>query len=419
MNIFDNLESEVRSYCRDFPKEFNRASGSYIYTDDNEAYLDFLAGAGALNYGHNNPKIINPIIDYLKDNGLLHGLDLHTTAKKEFLETFDEVILKPRDLDYKVMFCGPTGTNAVEAAIKLARKVTGRDLIFAFSGGFHGMTSGSLALSSKKSIKETLGSSGNFSRFFPYSKKFNDDFDSIDYIESVIEDEYSGTQTPAAIILETVQAEGGVNVADTEWLKKLEKLCKKHNILLIVDDIQVGNGRTGTFFSFERAGIKPDLVTLSKSISGSGLPMSLLLINEEDDIFFPAEHNGTFRGNQLAFVGAKEALKLMEDENLLDEVKNKEKIIKDYFNKEIQPDFPDLELRGLGLIYGIDFNNYDKGLAQEVVKECFDNHLIIENAGKNGNVLKLLPALTISNEDLLKGLDIIKNAINKVMKSNQ
>lgn len=416
MSIFEELESEVRSYCRDFPEEFNRAQGSYLYSSSGKEYLDFFSGAGALNYGHNNPKIINPIINYLQENGVIHALDMNTTAKKEFLETFDEVILKPRELDYKVMFCGPTGTNAVEAAIKLARKVTGRDTVFAFFGSFHGMTAGSLAVSSKKKIKQHLGSSGNFSEFFPYSnaKTFSKDFDSIDYIDSVLEDEYSGIEVPAAIILETVQAEGGVNVAETEWLKKLRKLCDKYGIVLIVDDIQVGNGRTGNFFSFERADIVPDMVTLSKSISGSGLPMSLLLINEDMDAYYPGEHNGTFRGNQLAFIGAREALKLLEDEKLLDQVKHKEELVNNFIKENILNKHPEIEHRGIGLIHGLDFNNYEiDELALDLVHECFNNQLIIENAGKNGNVLKILPALTISDEDLLKGLNIIKDAIDK------
>lgn len=414
MSIYDEVESNVRSYCRDFPVEIEKAKGSYVYTKDGEQYLDFLAGAGALNFGHNNEEIVSPIIDYLQNNGIIHALDLNTTAKTDFLETFNEKILKPRELDYKVMFCGPTGTNAVEAAIKLARKVTGRDTVFAFFGSFHGMTTGSLAVSSKKSIKENLGSAGNFSRFFPYSDQYG--FDSVDYIEKVLEDEYSGYELPAAIILETVQAEGGVNIASEEFLKKLEKLCKKYGILLIVDEIQAGIGRTGNYFSFERAGIKPDLVTVSKSISGAGLPMSLLLINSEDDIYRPGEHNGTFRGNQLAFVGAKAALDYLEENSLLEKVQEDEKYIKESF-QELLEEFPDIDYRGIGLIHGLDFNKFvDKTIAKQILDECFKNNLIIENAGPNGNVLKLLPPLTISRNELEDGLKIIKDSVRKVLK---
>lgn len=415
MSIFESIESQVRSYCRDFPVTFDRAQGSLLYDENGREYLDFLAGAGALNYGHNNPKIIEPIIDYLKDGGILHGLDLSTTAKRDFLETFNELVLKPRNLSYKVMFTGPTGTNAVEAAIKLARKVTGRDQIFAFTGSFHGMTTGSLSVSSKKSIKENLGSAGNFSRFFPYSGGF---YDAIEYLDQALEDDYSGLEIPAAIILETTQAEGGVNVAETEWLKRLRDLCDKYGILLIVDDIQVGIGRTGTFFSFERAGIEPDMITLSKSISGSGLPMALLLIKDEYDIYRPAEHNGTFRGNQLAFIGAAAALKLLKEDQILDQVAYKEKVINDFFEKELFPNYPKLEHRGIGLIHGIDFSAYKEAdLVNKIVQKCFENGLVIENAGKGGNVLKILPALTIPEEQLNKGLEIIQRSVQEVMEA--
>lgn len=415
MSIFENIESQVRSYSRDFPVTFDRAQGSILFDEDGKEYLDFLAGAGALNYGHNNPKIIEPIIDYLKDGKILHGLDLSTTAKRDFLETFSEVILEPRGYNYKVMFTGPTGTNAVEAAIKLARKVTGRDQVFAFTGSFHGMTSGSLAVSSKKSIKENLGSAGNFSRFFPYSGGF---YDAIEYLDQALTDDYSGLEIPAAIILETTQAEGGVNVAETEWLKRLRDLCDKYGILLIVDDIQVGIGRTGTFFSFERAGIEPDMITLSKSISGAGLPMALLLIKDEYDIYRPAEHNGTFRGNQLAFIGAAAALKLLKEDQILDQVKYKEKLINDFVDHDLLKIYPKLEHRGIGLIHGIDFSAYQEAdLVNKIVHQCFKNGLIIENAGKGGNVLKILPALTIPEEELNQGLSIIKRSVKEVMEA--
>lgn len=414
MNIFEELESQVRTYSRDFPVEFNRAKGSYLYDNDGNAYLDFLAGAGALNYGHNHEKIINPIIDYLRDNGILHGLDMSTSAKRNFLETFNEVILKPRNFSYKVMFCGPTGTNAVEAAIKLARKVTGRDKVYAFSGSFHGMTSGSLAVSSKRSIKENLGSAGNFSRFFPYSN--NPTFDSIDYLDHVLEDEYSGFEIPAAIILETTQAEGGVIVADTDWLRRLRELCDKYGILLIVDDIQVGVGRTGTFFSFERAGIEPDMITLSKSISGAGLPMALLLIKDEYDIYRPGEHNGTFRGNQIAFIGAKAALELLKEDQILDQVQYKEKVINKYVEDEIKSLYPEIEHRGIGLIHGLDFSAYNReNLGADIIAKCFEKGLVIENAGHGGNTVKLLPALNIPEDDLIKGLEIIKESISEIL----
>lgn len=324
MNIFEKCESNVRSYCRSFPDIFHRAKGSMIYSDSGKEYIDFFAGAGALNYGHNHDYIKQKVISYLDADGIAHGLDMYTSAKEKFLAKFDEVVLSPKNFDYRIQFCGSTGTNAVEAALKLARKVKQRPGIFSFMGAYHGMTLGSLSITGNIGIRSgAIGTSSNVT-FMPYPYGFMDSFDTIEYIESVLNDVNSGVEKPAAIIFETVQAEGGVIIAPIEWMQKLRNLCDKHDILLICDDIQVGCGRTGSFFSFERANIVPDIVVLSKSISGYGFPMSLLLIKPDLDIWEPGEHNGTFRGNQLAFVGATAALEYRESYDFEPDVKAKE-----------------------------------------------------------------------------------------------
>jgi diaminobutyrate-2-oxoglutarate transaminase len=293
MNIFETRESNVRSYCRNFPDVFHRAKGSVLYSESGNEYMDFLAGAGALNYGHNNDYIKDKVISYLQADAITHGLDLHTSAKEQFLSKFSQAILVPKNLDYRVQFCGPTGTNAVEAALKLARKITKRTGIFSFMGAFHGMSLGSLSISGNLAIRSGISGTSNQVTFMPYPYGFMESFDTIEYIDSVLSDVNSGIEKPAAIIFETVQAEGGVIVAPIEWIQKLRSLCDKHNILLICDDIQVGCGRTGPFFSFERANITPDMVVLSKSISGYGFPMSLLLIKPDLDIWEPGEHTGS------------------------------------------------------------------------------------------------------------------------------
>lgn len=417
MNIFEKYESEVRSYCRSFPVVFSKAKGSFIYDTNENKYYDFFNGAGALNYGHNNEVIMSKVIEYIKQNGITHALDMSTEAKKKFMETFINVILQPRGLDYKFMFCGSTGTNANEAAIKIARRTTGRKTIFAFMGSFHGMTLGSLALTSNSYSREGAGVSLNDAVFMPFPYGFNESFDTIDYIENVIKDDHSGIELPAAIIVETVQAEGGVIVAQIEWLKRLRELCTKYNILLICDDIQVGCGRTGTFFSFERAGIMPDIVTLSKSIGGCGFPMSLLLLKAEVDSLRPGEHNGTFRGNQLAFVAATEALQYYIDDKFLNDVKNKEQIITKWANHEIVAMNEMLIHRGIGLIHGIDFAKIPNAeeICKKIANVCFEHKLIIERAGRNDTVLKLMPPLTISTDELYEGLDIIKKSISQVL----
>ncbi len=412
--VFSQYESQVRSYCRSFPVVFNQARGARLIDENGQEYIDFFAGAGSLNLGHNHPQIKSRLIEYLQNDGLLHGLDMFTDAKRNFLSTLHEKVLQPRGYDYKTQFPGPTGTNAVEAALKLARKVKGRTGVFAFQGGFHGMTLGSLAATGNKGNRVGAAQPLSNINFMPYPHGFNNTFDTIEYIRNVVTDPSSGIEKPAAILLETIQAEGGVVVAEDAWLQRLRQLCDDLDILMIVDDIQVGCGRTGDFFSFESSGIVPDIVTLSKSISGCGLPLAVVLLKPELDIWNPGEHNGTFRGNQLAFIGGAEAIQLWHSENLSALVQQRYQVVKQFMNDHIQPLNSNLEIRGRGLIFGIDFTALEKPeLVGEICKECFANGLIIENAGRNGQVLKLLPPLNIPISDLEKGLSIIVAAVKK------
>ncbi|WP_055108696.1 diaminobutyrate--2-oxoglutarate transaminase [Paenibacillus ihumii] len=420
MNLFEQWESNVRSYCRSFPAVFDRAKGELLYSEDDKAYIDFFAGAGALNYGHNNMYIKEQILDYLHSDRIMHGLDMYTKAKLEFIQTFTERILLPKKLDYKLQFCGPTGTNAVEAALKLARKVTGRSGVFAFMGGFHGMSLGSLSVTSSKSLRAGAGLPLDRVTFMPFPGEAFSEHDSLAYIRQVLKDTHSGVDIPAAIILETIQAEGGINVASASWLQQLRLLCDEHQILLIVDEIQVGCGRTGPFFSFERAGIVPDLVTLSKSISGYGLPMSLLLLKPELDIWGPGEHNGTFRGNQLAFIAAKAALEYRSMVDLEKQVQQKEEFVRSFLINEIMPLHQNIDVRGMGLIWGIDVSGFaDERRAALISSKCFENGLIIERAGRNDTVLKIMPPLTISLESLEAGCLILKSALQQVIADSE
>ena len=411
-NIFESRESNVRSYCRNFPDIFHRAKDSIIYSETGAEYIDFLAGAGALNYGHNNDYIKHKVIAYLESDAIAHGLDMHTSAKKEFLEKFFSSVLEPKKLDYKVQFCGPTGTNAVEAALKLARKIKKRPGIFSFMGAYHGMTLGSLAATGNIAARAGAGVTSNNVTFMPYPYGFMESFNTIGYIEAVLNDVNSGIEKPAAIIFETVQAEGGVIVAPVEWMQQLRDLCDRHDILLICDDIQVGCGRTGPFFSFERAHIVPDMVILSKSIGGYGFPMSLLLIKPELDIWEPGEHTGTFRGNQLAFVGAAAALEYRENIRLEPEVQVKEFLLKKFLAAEIAPISEKIDIRGIGLIWGIDLVNFGgASFAKKVTSRCFELGLIVERVGRNDTAIKILPPLTIEWPILKKGCLILQQAL--------
>ena len=410
MRIIEQLESEVRSYVRSFPAVFDTAEGAYLIDEHGNRFIDFFAGAGTLNYGHNNPRITQAMIEYLGRNGIVHGLDKATVAKKNFLQKFHDTILVPRNLDYKVQFTGPTGTNAVETALKLARMVKRRSNIIAFTNGYHGLTMGSLAVTGNDFYRdEHYGARANADSM-PYDGYFGDDVNTIEYLRKFISDKSSGVDLPAAIIVETVQGEGGINVASIEWLQQLEALCREFDILLIIDDIQMGNGRTGSFFSFERAGIKPDMVTLSKSIGG-GLPMALVLMRPELDQWKPGEHTGTFRGNNLAFVAATEALGYWDNDDFAEGVAYKGRILEQLL-QEIVDKYPELEirLRGLGMAWGLDFRSRP-GFAADVSREAFNKQLVIELAGAEDNVVKFLPSLTIDEETLREGIAIIDEVI--------
>lgn len=390
-----------------------------MVSDSGKEFIDFFAGAGALNYGHNNPYIMTRVMEYLQSNGILHALDIHTTAKEAFMEAFQTKILQPRGLNYKVQFCGPTGTNATEAAIRLARKKTGRPGIFSFMGGYHGMSAGSLAATGNIDDRKSVSGLLPNVVFFPYPCQLYQNIDTIDYMEHVLTDDHSGVEKPAAIIYETVQAEGGINLAEMDWYRRLRDLCDRHDILLICDDVQVGCYRTGKFFSFEHAGIVPDMVVLSKSISGCGFPMALMLMKPELDVWEPGEYSGTFRGYQLAMVGAKAAIEFGEQYDMPEKVAEKAVLIQKYLEGEILPLDSRLQIRGLGMVWGIDFSALEEDItAREVSDLCYEKGLIIETAGRQGNVLKLIPSLTIEPEQLTAGLDIIRDSIKALQGSS-
>ncbi len=414
MRIFEEMESEVRGYVRAFPAVFDKAQGAFLYDEQGNEFIDFFAGAGTLNYGHNNPLISEALIAYLQHGGIVHGLDKATVAKKNFLQKLRDTILAPRNLDYKVQFTGPTGTNAVETALKLARMVKRRSNIIAFTNGYHGLTMGSLAVTGNDFYRDESYGARNNADSVPFDGYFGPDVNTIDYLRKFLEDASSGIDLPAAIIVETVQGEGGINVASAQWLRDLEKLCHDYDILLIIDDIQMGNGRTGTFFSFEEAGIKPDMVTVSKSIGG-GLPMALLLMRPELDQWKPGEHTGTFRGNNLAFIAATQALSYWDNDDFAESIKYKGEIMEQELRKIVDKyqGQLDIELRGRGMVWGLDINR--PGFAGEVSAEAFANNLVIELAGADDNVVKFLPSLIIEEETLRQGIAIIDQVIGELL----
>ena len=411
ISTINRLESKVRSYCRHFPVVFTKAKGSTLEDEEGNQYIDFLAGAGALNYGHNDPVLKEKLLEYIEADNIVHGLDLATEAKRAFMETFESLILLPRKMRYKMQFTGPTGTNAVEAAMKIARNVTGRQTIVSFTNGFHGVTLGSVAATGNSHFRDGCGIQPQGAVFMPYDGYMGDEIDTIEYLDKMLTDRSSGLDHPAAVIVETIQGEGGINVASFKWLRSLEQVCLKHGILMIVDDIQVGCGRTGTFFSFEEAGISPDIITLSKSLSGYGLPLSLVLMKPELDQWKPGEHNGTFRGNNLAFVTARAALEeYWKDDSFEREVKRKGEIVRERLERLVDLDERGvLSARGRGMMQALDCESGD--LAAAISTLAFKNGLIMETSGSEDQVLKCLIPLTINYDELKRGLSILEESV--------
>ncbi|WP_328914471.1 MULTISPECIES: diaminobutyrate--2-oxoglutarate transaminase [unclassified Streptomyces] len=419
MAMSDALESEVRSYCRSWPVVFDRAAGSRLYARDGTPYLDFFAGAGALNYGHNNPVLKAALFDYLNRDGVVHALDMFTVAKSEFLEALADVVLTPRHLDYKVVFPGPGGANAVEAALKLARLVTGRHSVVSFTNSFHGMTLGALAVSGNASKRAAAGVPLTHVTTLPYDG-YPGGGDAPALLERLLTDPGSGYDLPAAVIVETVQGEGGLHAASGAWLRALAEVCRRLDVLLVVDDVQMGCGRTGAFFSFEDAGITPDIVCLSKSIGGYGLPMALTLIRPDLDVWRPGQHNGTFRGVSPSFVTGAEALRTYwADGDLEKSVRAKGERLRAVLG-EVAREFPEAgaEVRGRGMAVGLRFGAAGGGgptAAQLICAAAFERGLLVETSGAADDVVKLLPPLTVGEDELDEGLEIVTAAVRAVL----
>lgn len=412
--LYKTLESRVRSYSRAMPREFTTAQGPWMTDSQGGRYLDFLSGCSTLNYGHNHPVLRDALLDYICKDGIAHSLDLHTEAKAAFLAELNNTILEPRGLAYKAMFTGPTGTNAVEAALKLARKVTGRQHVVAFTNGFHGMTLGALACTGNTGKRGGAGIPLAHVSHEPFDGYFGDDVDTAELLQLRLSDPSSGLDAPAAFLVETVQGEGGLNVASAKWLRKIAQIAKDHGALLIVDDIQAGCGRTGSFFSFEEAGIVPDIVTLAKSLSGMGLPFALTLLRPDLDVWEPGEHNGTFRGNCHAFVTATTALNhFWRSERFEEDIRRRAGFLHKRLN-EIASCCGELAtVKGRGMMQGIDVGSGE--LASAITSAAFTRGIIIETSGPHDEVVKVLAPLTIEDDVLAQGLALLEDAFREVM----
>ena len=414
----DEMESNVRSYPRKLPLAIAKAQGCWVTDVEGNEYLDCLAGAGTLALGHNHPAIIKSIQDTLASGLPLHTLDITTPLKDAFSEALLAHFPGGKD-EYRLQFCGPTGADATEAAVKLAKTFTGRGNVISFSGGYHGMTQGSLALTGNLGAKNAVPNLMPGVQFLPYPHEYRCPLglggeagvDALTYyFENFIEDVESGVVKPAAVILEAIQGEGGVVVGPTKWLRKIREVTEKHGILMIADEVQAGFCRSGKMFAFQHAGIEPDIVVMSKAVGGS-LPLSVLAIKKKFDAWQPAGHTGTFRGNQLAMATGYASLRIMREQDLAGNAQARGDFIRSELNRLAQ-EFPCIgNVRGRGLMIGIEIVDErrpadrmgslpaDAVLAAEIQKACFNNKLLLERGGRNGTVVRLLAPLIITQQE--------------------
>lgn len=408
---FEQWESEIRGYCRNYPTVFATASNARQVDEDGISYIDFFAGAGVLNFGHNNPAMKRAMIAFLEGDGIAHSLDTYTTAKRDFIAKFHDTILAPRGMTHRMQFMGPTGANAVEAALKLARLATGRRDVVAFSHGFHGMTLGALAATANEAFRQWAGVPLEHIVRLPNEFAPGGGIAGLDAYRAALDDASSGLRPPAAFLVEAVQAEGGVWVHSPEWLRAVEALARDVGALFVVDDIQAAVGRTGSYFSFDGYGLDPDIVTLAKGLGGYGTPIAMNLNKPEVDAHWsPGAHTGTFRGQGLSFVAGAVALDYFADDELMGEVRRKgERMAARLRELADAQAGAGWEVRGKGMIQGLDVA--DGAVAKRAQAEAFDAGLLIGPCGTGGRVIKLIPPLTIPDDDLDEGLVILADAL--------
>ena len=426
LDYLAEVESSARTYASHFPRMFVSGVGTRVTDVEGREYIDCLSNAGTLALGHNHPEVKQAVQDFIEADHLQQALDLATPVKYAFVKELFSLLPPQLRVAAKIQFCGPTGADAVEAAMKLTRYHSGRSGILAFQGGYHGMTAGALGVMGNLHSKSNLGL-GNV-QFLPYPYTFRCPFGtdgsrtdqlSLDFMRSVLIDPESGVPKPAAVIVEVVQGEGGCIPASVPWLRGLREITQQHDIALIVDEVQTGLGRTGQLFAIEHAGIIPDALVLSKAIGG-GYPLSVVVYNKRLDTWTAGMHAGTFRGNQIAMAAGVATMRVIQREGLATLATAKGELLKAGLRR-IARDFPFLgEVRGLGLMVGVEValteggvraTPADGAMAKLIRKHCFDAGLIVETGGRHGAVLRFLPPLIISDSDLGAVLDRFEAAV--------
>ncbi len=434
INRQNDFESSARSYPRKFPFALKSAKGSWIEDVEGNRYLDFLCGAGTLALGHNDDEVNKAMIDLIASGAPLHTLDLTTPVKDKYVETIFSILPEEMQGNVKIQFCSPSGTDAVDAAIKLCKTATGRGTVIAFSGGYHGMGHGAMALTGNLNAKSKVQNLMPGVQFMPYPNSYRCPFGlggddgtkaACAYFERALKDPESGISKPAAVIIEPIQGEGGVVPAPALFLQTVRRVTKELDIPMIVDEIQCGIGRSGNVFAFEESGIIPDVILMSKAIGGSQ-PMSVVVYNKALDKWTAGAHAGTFRGNQLAMAAGTVVLERISKPEFLAEVRRKGERIRKALDK-LKTEVSIIgDVRGRGLMQGIEFidPNGEKDLmghpepsgtiAADVQRRCFEHKLVMEKGGRNGSVMRCLCALTVTDEEIDTMLSIFSAVVKEI-----
>jgi diaminobutyrate-2-oxoglutarate transaminase len=418
-------ESNARTYPRHLPIAIAEAAGSFVRDVDGNVFIDFLAGAGVLSLGHNHPELVRVVTEQLGTH--THGLDFPTPAKDAFVEAQLSMLPAGMRDRMRIHFCGPTGANAVDAALKLCKTATGRGDIVSFQGGFHGSSHAAMAVTGLVEQKSPVPNGVPGVHFFPFSYCGRCPIDltpdtcttnCVGFAEHALTDSNGGVPLPAAVILELLQGEGGVVPATRDFVRRLRVLTRDLGIPLVVDEVQTGCGRTGTWFAFEQYGIEPDVIVASKALSGIGQPVAIILYNERLDTWAPGAHTGTFRGNQLAFAAGTEAVRIIRRDGILQNVVERGRQI-DRLLAPLQDLSWVREVRGVGLMWGVELAEPATGrpagrLARAVQSRALRRGLILECGGRDDCVVRMLPPLNVTAEVVAEACAILVDAIAEV-----
>lgn len=420
-----NRESNARTYPRHLPIAIEDAAGSLVRDVDGNVFIDFLAGAGVLSLGHNHPELTRVVVNQM--GKLTHGLDFPTPVKDAFTEA-QLSMLPPGMRDRtRVHFCGPTGANAVDAALKLCKTATGRGDIISFQGGFHGSSHAAMAVTGLVEQKEPVRNGVPGVHFFPFSdctrcplglQPESCATSCATYLERSLKDPNGGIPLPAAVIVELVQGEGGVVPATLEFVHRVRAVTRELGIPLIVDEVQTGCGRTGTWFAFEQYDIEPDVIVASKALSGMGLPVAVIMYDEKLDVWAPGAHTGTFRGNQLAFAAGTEAVRIIRRDQLLGNVRRRGEQVDRLLTPLLRNPWV-RDVRGRGLMWGVEFAHPATGqpagqVARAVQAESLRKGLILECGGRDDSVIRMLPPLNVSTETIGVACRILASVIEEL-----